>query len=148
MFDEGNILYFTPFYFKNGNKSKDKYFVILKHYGTGLLLANLPTSKDSVPTMHENKTGCLDYPEINFNGYVFSPDDEITDCGKRFPKRTHLYGYQIDTYDTKKLSELYPIPDVDYTLFGTLKPSVFKDLLDCFRNSKVVPQKIKRLLNA
>jgi hypothetical protein len=30
MFDEGTIIYFDPFYFKNGNAAKPKYFVVLK----------------------------------------------------------------------------------------------------------------------
>ena len=29
MFLEGVIFYFTPFYFKNGNTAKQKYFVVL-----------------------------------------------------------------------------------------------------------------------
>ena len=31
MFEEGNILYFTPFYFKNGNTAKNKYFDFKTH---------------------------------------------------------------------------------------------------------------------
>ena len=30
MFEEGNILYFTPFYFENGNAPKPKYFFGIK----------------------------------------------------------------------------------------------------------------------
>ena len=30
MYNAGNILYFTPFYFKNGSTAKPKYFVILE----------------------------------------------------------------------------------------------------------------------
>jgi len=29
MYTPGNILYFTPFYFPNGGKEKNKYFIVL-----------------------------------------------------------------------------------------------------------------------
>lgn len=42
MFTPGNILYFTPFYFKNGAPSKNKYFIVLKDVDGQLVLASLP----------------------------------------------------------------------------------------------------------
>lgn len=49
MFDEGNLLYFSPFIFKNGAPPQPKFFLVLKTMEKGLLLASLPTSKDHVP---------------------------------------------------------------------------------------------------
>ena len=54
MFKEGNILYFNPFYFENGNTPKPKYFLVLKEVDGQLLLASLPTSHDHIPS---NKIG-------------------------------------------------------------------------------------------
>ena len=49
MFEEGNLLLFRPFIFKNGATPKDKFFLVLeKDIQGGLLLASLPTSKDHV----------------------------------------------------------------------------------------------------
>lgn len=30
MFEEGSILYFNPFFFKDGSDSKPKYFLVIK----------------------------------------------------------------------------------------------------------------------
>lgn len=49
MLSEGNIIYFSPFYFKNGNTSKNKYFLVLKYIENDIVIASLPTRKDSVP---------------------------------------------------------------------------------------------------
>lgn len=61
---EADILYFEPFYFKNGNISKNKYFVVLKCFATSNLLASLPTSKDFVPARNMKPEGCIELPEI------------------------------------------------------------------------------------
>lgn len=49
MYSEGNILYFDPFYFKNGAESKPKYFLVLKRIGDHAPLASLPSSKMHLP---------------------------------------------------------------------------------------------------
>ncbi len=72
MLKEGFILYFTPFYFNNGNTAKPKFFIVLKEADkNNFLLAALPTSKDSVPTKDEKEEGCIELPDINFNCFVF-----------------------------------------------------------------------------
>jgi hypothetical protein len=32
IYTEANIIYFEPFYFKNGNTAKEKYLLVLKHH--------------------------------------------------------------------------------------------------------------------
>lgn len=49
MYLKSNIIYFNPFYFKNGNTSKDKYFVVLNNDNDKIILASLPTRKDHIP---------------------------------------------------------------------------------------------------
>jgi hypothetical protein len=49
MIEERNLIYFDPFYFKNGNTAKPKYFVVLKQLGSKSVLASLPTRKDNIP---------------------------------------------------------------------------------------------------
>ncbi|MGF1565418.1 MAG: hypothetical protein ACFCUH_08625 [Flavobacteriales bacterium] len=52
MFQEATIVYFDPFYFKNGNVAKPKYFIVLKRFNEQQLLASLPTRKDAIPNAH------------------------------------------------------------------------------------------------
>jgi hypothetical protein len=53
VFEEGNIIYFDPFYFKNGNTAKPKYFVVLKNFNKNSILASLPTRKDTIPNIYK-----------------------------------------------------------------------------------------------
>ena len=87
MFEEGNLLLFRPFIFKNGVTPKDKFFLVLgKDIQGGLLLASLPTSKDHVPSDVEVKHGCLDIAERFVNVFVFISGEEILNTinGGRF----------------------------------------------------------------
>ena len=61
MFEEGNLLFFRPFLFKNGAESQDKFFLVLKKLEGDILLASLPTSKDHVPSDLEVKHGMLEH---------------------------------------------------------------------------------------
>lgn len=45
VFEEGNLLFFRPFLFKNGADPQDKFFLVLKKMDGDILLASLPTSK-------------------------------------------------------------------------------------------------------
>ncbi len=146
MLTEGNILYFDPFYFKNGNLSKSKYFVLLKIVDSNLVIASLPTSVDAIPEKYEFEQGCLELPDINFHCYVIQPNFPITECGKSFPLRTLLYGHQLDDYSIKTLNDVYPVEGVDYMIWGKLKQEIFQSLLSCFRNSKSVKQKFRKIL--
>ena len=49
MFEEGNLLFFSPFLFKNGAEPQDKFFLVLKKLDGDILLASLPTSKTMYP---------------------------------------------------------------------------------------------------
>ena len=71
MGNEGDILYFDPFYFKNGNSSKPKYFIVLKISGETTIIASLPSSKDFLPATVVKKHGCVEVPEACFNCYIF-----------------------------------------------------------------------------
>ena len=79
MFEEGQILYFTPFYFKNGNAAKNKYFVVVKNIDETSLIASLPTRKDSIPESEVVESGCVEIPEINFNCFVISAKVPVTE---------------------------------------------------------------------
>jgi hypothetical protein len=146
MFQEGTLIYFTPFYFKNGNKSKPKYFIVLNNDNEKAVLASLPTSRDYIPAKDTIKDGCVELPEINLNCFVISEETLVTKEGMHFDFPTHIYGHQLDTYGIDFLNSLYKIEEVDYTVCGTIEDSLFAQLLDCLRNSKSVKRKYKRIL--
>lgn len=147
MFKEGNIIYFDPFYFKNGNTAKPKYFVVLKNQNGKNILASLPTRKDSIPQKEEVENGCIELPLINLNCFVISENIEITDCGKYFDFKTHIYGHQIDDYEVSTLEEIYPLENTDYEIWGKMKEDLFLSLIECLKNSKSVKRKYKKILS-
>jgi len=50
MFEDGNIVYFTSFYFPNGKSTpKPKYCILLKSIEGNNIIASLPTRTDSIP---------------------------------------------------------------------------------------------------
>lgn len=146
MFEERNLIYFDPFYFKNGNTAKPKYFVVLKRLGNKSVLASLPTRKDNIPSTNIAESGCIELPDINLNCFVLPNNIEVTDCGKSFTFKTYLYGHQIDEYDIDLLQDIYPNEGSDYEILGKIKLDLFAALIDCFKNSKSVKRKYRKLL--
>lgn len=147
MYKEGNIIYFTPFYFKNGNTAKPKYFVVLKVFEEKNILASLPTRHDSIPKNNEIENGCIDLPDINLNCYVISENIEITECGKNFDFKTHIYGHQIDIHELSHLEEIYQIENSDYEIWGKMKQELFDELINCLRDSNTVKRKYRKILS-
>lgn len=141
MFEEGNIVYFTPFYFPNGRSAaKPKYCIVLKGLGDKTIIASLPTRTDSIPNGIP-KSGCIELPQINLNSYVFATGTEITVCGKYFDFDTFVYGHQLDFYSVDLFKDIYRIEGTDYEIFGKLKPELYQQLLECLKNSKAVKKK-------
>lgn len=148
MFEAGTIIYFDPFYFKNANTAKPKYFLILKNIQDKIVLASLPTRKDYIPKADIKENGCIELPEYDFNCFVISNKTEVTECGKHFDFNTFLYGHQIDDYSVEELNNIYPIKDTDYYNWGKMKNDLFNSLIECFSKSKSVKRKYSRMLSA
>ncbi|MFD1551717.1 hypothetical protein DNU06_02560 [Putridiphycobacter roseus] len=148
MLEEGNIIYFTPFYFKNGNDPAPKFFIVLKKNGSDSLLASLPTSKDKLPLSNSITDGCIEVPESGINCFMISNTKIITKCNKKFDVTTHIYGFEIDTYPVSKLEEAYAVEGVDYKVFGNMKKRIFTELINCLTNSKTVKKKHINFLNS
>jgi hypothetical protein len=146
MLEVRNILYFDPFYFKNGNKAKAKYFLVLKIIENKAVITSLPSSKDFIPAFQEKEDGCIEIPTSNFNCFAIPTTTCVTECDKHFERKTFLYGANIDEYEIKMLKDVYPLENVDYIVWGKMKQCLFDDLLCCFRNSTSVKRKYKRLL--
>jgi len=148
MYTPGNILYFTPFYFPDGNQPKNKYFIILSDNTHSFLIATLPTSKDCIPSTIEKIHGYIDLPEINFNCYFFKANKSITENKWGFPLDTYIYGEQVAEFNKKSFNAIYAVEGFDYELIGRLVDDEFKCLIECIRNSNSTKRKIRRLLGA
>ena len=148
MFEEGIILYFDTFSFKNGNSPKSKFFIVLKNIDNqNMILASLPTSKDFVPSYISDDTfGCIEISDANFNCFKFKAHHKITLNDWSFKSNTYVYGNQIDEYYKEVIYDKYPIEGIDYEIVGKLTTPIFNEMLECFRKSPTVKKKYQRLL--
>ena len=146
LFSNGSILYFNPFHFIDGGFSKPKYFIVLKKTGNNLVLASLPTSKDTVPSIFQKTHGCIDMPEINFNCYYFSPETIICKNGFSFPLETYIYGFRLCEYNSEKLLQQEEQKETKITLCGILKDTEYKSIIQCLSKSASVKRKYRRTL--
>jgi len=81
LYTPGKLIYFDPFFFKDGSKSKPKYFLVLKIIENKIVLASLPSSKNHLPATQSIKHGCIEILESCINCYVFEKDKPITKDG-------------------------------------------------------------------
>ena len=138
---EGTLLYCDPFVFKNGAAPKPKYFIVLANTDNGVMLASLPTTKDHIPSDSEVVRGPVNIPERGVNAYVFEAGDYVTDtyC---FPRRTFVYGEQVDDYTEK---DLYAMGSIIRNL-GVLKPEILAELKACLKQAKGIKRKYVKWL--
>ena len=152
MFQEGNLLYFDPFLFKNGALPKPKFFIVLKRLDEEkLLLATLPTSKDHVPGDLPVKSGCTEDPVRNVNVYVLLKDevvaiDDTTLSDFSFNMNTFIYGADLDTFPEKSFFDQVEHHETQISFKGKLKDEVYKDLILCLKGSTCVKKKFKKVL--
>ena len=150
MFEEGNLLKFTPFLFKNGAIPKPKYFVVVREIEGSLLLASLPTSKDHIPADVEIRSGCLEMAERQVNVFVFLSGEVVAtdedNDGFSFPLNTFIYGADIDTYPSSAFIKQLEEGLTSISLIGKLQDPIFQELKDCLKTSRLVKNKFRRLL--
>ena len=146
MYTEGNIIYFDPFYFKDGVSSKRKYFLVLKNIGDTAILASLPSSVVHLPNFVEIKHGCVNISESCIGCYIFKEKQPITKCGWAFDLNTFLYSNWVDEYDLSVLMGIYQIEGLEYEIIGQLTDVELNNVLDCFRNSSIIKRRYKKLL--
>lgn len=151
MFKPGNIFYFDPFIFPNGDVPKAKYFLVLKEANQNLILASLPTSKDSVPASIPLKHGCLDEECINLNCYIFLAGYQIakhpgTSAVFAFPKNTFVYGFRIAEFEISRLEQQIKENVVKVELKGCLFENEYSAIVNCLKASSSVKRKYRKLL--
>ncbi|MFP5040487.1 hypothetical protein [Parasediminibacterium sp. JCM 36343] len=146
MFSEGQLLYFTPFNFKNGDEPANKFFIVLKNVDGNTIVASLPTSKPNPPALIDITHGCINKDERMFNCYLFGAGKKVCKNGFCFELNTHVYGNQINAYNEKDFTKDNErcVEGVHYFVKGELTELELKSLLDCIRNSKSIKNKIKK----
>tara|TARA_R100000005_G_scaffold96305_1_gene82210 strand:- start:1313 stop:1738 length:426 start_codon:yes stop_codon:yes gene_type:complete len=139
-FEPGNLLYVPNYQFPNGT-SKPKYFLVISEFDGTLIIANLPTSQDYIPAHIDKVHGCMDYPDHSFNCYHFKANTIICSNGFFFTLNTYMYGEWVDTFELEKVNK---IPDA--IVKGSLNEHELLAIIECFKNSEKVKNKIKKRL--
>ncbi len=145
MYEAGNIIYFNPFYFNTGT-SKSKYFLVLKNMGNTTIIASLPSSIAHLPIAYAGRYGCINEPLSGISCYILQQGKVVTENGFSFPKETYLHGHWLSEHDLVTLSEAYQVEGVDYEIIGKLVDAEFNAIIACFKSSKVVKNKFRRVL--
>lgn len=152
MFEEGSLLLFRPFLFKNGAQPKDKFFLVLCKDDDEMLLATLPTSKDHVPSDMELKSGCYDHPDRFLNIFVFMAGESIVvrsdGTSFSFSKTTFIYGANLDTYRSSVFEQQEHEGQTVIQKIGTINEAIFAELKECLSNSKIVKNKYRKMLHS
>ena len=143
MFEQGQLLKFTPFTFKNGANPKPKYFIVLGKMNKDVVIASLPTSKDHIPNSITAGSGCVNDMERNVNAYIFRECELVTDTFS-FPRKTFVYAEQVDEYSCKYLSNMQTETDD----LGLIFPELLKDIVDCLLSSCMLKRKYRNVLSA
>lgn len=147
MYIAGNIIYFDPFFFKNGDDAKPKYFLVLKNIGDTAILASLPSSKVHLPSSIHILHGCVNIPESCLSCYIFQKNVPITKNAWSFDLNTFLYGNWIDEFSISLLNDRYQIEDLEYTVIGQLTDDELEKVISCFKSSAVVKRKFRSMLS-
>ena len=141
MYQTGELIKFSPFVFKNGNLPKPKFCIVLGRIDDKVMMANLPTSKDHVPSDVMVEHGCVDIPERGVNAFVLNPSDQVT-ASFRFPHPTFVYGEQVDEYEQKYLDEMGSTVEQ----LGQIEPALFQAIKDCVKKARLLRRKYRNLL--
>ena len=141
MYHTGELIKFPPFVFKNGNQPKPQYCIVLGQINDKVLMANLPTSKDHVPSDVMVERGCVDIPERGVNAFVFCPSDQVTSSFS-FSRPTFVYGEQVDEYEQKYLDEM----GCTIERLDQIEPSLFQAIKACLKKARLLKRKYRKLL--
>jgi hypothetical protein len=146
LYTPGKLIFFDPFYFKEGG-SKPKYFLVIKVFDDNVVLASLPSSKVHLPATQTINHGCLEIPDMGINCYIFEANHPVTKDGWSFNLDTFLYGMWLDDFNIEVLKSNHSIEGVDYEIIGELNNEELQNVIKCFKNSASVKRKYKRLLS-
>jgi hypothetical protein len=147
LFTERQVLYFRPFYFKNGAIPQNKFLVILKNIGDVIIVASLPTKVNNAPSLITITHGCINHNDRKFSCYIFEPGRPVCENGFYFDLPTHMYGDQINDYELKAITRDGTIKEgVEYEIVGMLTQQEFSSIYQCLSQNNSTKNRIKRLL--
>ncbi len=147
----GTILHFNRFQFDEPATAtrpaeKNKFFIVLRNLAGRMVLASLPTSKDQVPQVVEQRHGCVDYPSGNFTAYAFEARAPIATNGWSFSLRTYMYGYQVREYSSTILEKNHRGHGREVSVKGRLTPIEFSAMVQCLLRSIDLKRRFRRTL--
>lgn len=146
MLQPGNILYFSEYYFSNGNTSKPKYLIVLGEFKNRVIVYTLPTSQDKVPSFWVTQSGCNESESDGLSFYFFPANEIIAlDTNFAFSMDTYLMGEGVDDQEFEYFNNIYNL-EKDCQYLGKLNSLEYNRLIDCFSKSKAVRNKHKRIL--
>lgn len=149
LFEDGKVLYFDPFYFKDkAGGQKPKYYIVLKKMADEIMLATLPTSKDFVPNTIKKVHGCMEHPEINFNCYYFAAGQEICTNGFGFPMETYVYGYRLQKHAVADFANQMANGETVISEKGQLMDVEFQAIVECLKKSPAVKRSYRNILSS
>jgi len=147
VFETGNIVFFKPFYFNNGDPSKEKYLIVLKTTKDGkAILGSLPTRNNKIEAFVNIPHGCINKNENMFNCYLFEKNRIVCDNGFCFDMHTFIYGGDIEYYSIEIMNANYPTENVHYKVQGKLTDAEYKSIIKCLCESNSVKRGIQRIL--
>lgn len=151
MFEEGKLLRFDPFIFKNGATPKPKYFLVLKQLDNRVILASLPTSKDHIPSDIAITTGCVEDSTRQISAFVFKANDTVVEGNAQyapfqFPRHTFIYCSDVDSYPVEGFETQLSEGKTTVTDLGFLRKELYEALLACLQSSSMIKRRYKKLL--
>ena len=111
MFEEGNLLLFTPFYFKNGAMPQSKFFLVLKAFDGNVFVFLAGESVACHP---------------------------LTNREFAFSLNTFIYGADLETYPISVFEKQIADHLSEVNLIGKVVEPVYRDLRECLKHSRMV----------
>jgi len=147
LFVERQVLFFRPFYFKDGAAPLNKFFVILKNIDGVSIVASLPTKVNNAPSLLTIPHGCNNHEDRCFSCYVFEAGKVVCENGFAFKLHTHMYGDQVNDYELEVITKKNTIKEgVEYDVVGMLTQDEFAEVYKCLSDNNSTRGRIKRLL--
>ena len=87
-------------------------------------------------------------PEMDFSCYCIRKDINITDKGFSFRADTFIYGKWVEDYLIDNLLLNYRVEDEDYTDYGKIDDTLYKEIISCLKTSTNLRLKFKKMMES
>lgn len=141
--DAKSIIYILDYNFKNGQKLKNRFFIILDKDKSSSIILSVITSQNHIPDSLL-KHGCIVQEESNIHCYSFSKEKIVGNSGFKFPKDSFIYINATSVFKAEIANLLREYPSIETK--DSVTDSEYGELLYCIYKSKYLPRQIKRKL--